>query len=129
MLDLEPIKARLARATPGQWIYRNTQESDLNRPICEIEYVSVVPIDENVAVLPYGQDLDLIVNAPRDLAALIAEVEQLRQWKFAHTRLVEYAHEVLDRIDYFCRQEMAEKNQKAMPGKAIDWSKYNNAES
>ena len=80
MLDLEPIKARLAAATPGPWIYRNTCEIwDPERPVCEIEGASVVPLDNDVKVLPYGQDLNLIVNAPRDLAALIAEVERLRR--------------------------------------------------
>jgi hypothetical protein len=86
MLDLEKIKARLKAATPGQWIYRNTCEIwDPERPICEIEGTSVVPLDDDVKVLPYGQDLDLIVNAPRDLASLVAEVERLREeikfWK------------------------------------------------
>lgn len=80
MLDLRPIKARMAAATPGQWIYRNTCEIwDPERPICEIEGTSVVPLDNDVKVLPYGQDLDLIVNAPRDLAALVAEIEHLRR--------------------------------------------------
>ena len=53
-LDLTPIKERLANATPGGVHVADTDTMG-------------------------DEDLDLIVNAPADLAALVAEVERLRQ--------------------------------------------------
>lgn len=69
-LDLEPIKARLAAAAPGPWYV--TSEDGIG--------------DERgaaIAVGPYGVGIDepdaaLIAHAPTDIAALIAEVERLR---------------------------------------------------
>ncbi len=57
MLNLAPIKARLAAATPGPW------------SVAEIGGFQTTGLKE---------DDELIVNAPADLAALVAEVERLR---------------------------------------------------
>ena len=119
MLDLDPIKARLARATPGQWIYRNTCEIwDPERPICEIEGTSVVPLDNDVKVLPYGQDLDLIVNAPRDLAALVEEVERLRQdLEFEKAKVLP----ILEEVARLRRQNEVSQAQIRAYEKALTW--------
>ena len=119
MLNLEPIKARLKAATPGQWIYRNTCEIwDPERPICEIEGTSVVPLDDDVKVLPYGQDLDLIVNAPRDLAALVEEVERLRQdLEFGKAKVLP----ILEEVARLRRQNEVSQAQLRSYTKALQW--------
>lgn len=77
MLDLEPIKRRLAAATPGPWT--PTRRDDIaggqvygadGLVICEMTFAR--PEDVSDA---NGQ---LVGHAPADLAALVAEVERLR---------------------------------------------------
>ncbi len=60
MLDLEPIKARLAAATSGPW-----QARALGR--C---WVVDGPCADQ-------RDADFIAHAPEDIAALVAKVEEL----------------------------------------------------
>ena len=57
-LDLEPIKERLAAATPGPWDFH------------------IIPPE--IGGMGTGADAEFIANAPEDIAALIAEVERLR---------------------------------------------------
>lgn len=115
-LDLEPIKARLAAATPGQWVWLDhdlapegveevynldgtphewsgrcgiqTDQYDENDPATySPDGVPVVMVlemiedehDGTLYEIPINDaDAALIVNAPTDIAALVAEVERLR---------------------------------------------------
>ena len=76
MLDLEPIKERLAAADQGPWSafcesgdwwiqQRDTDGNPIGTMICDANAIS----DSN---------MELIAHAPADIAALIAEVERLR---------------------------------------------------
>jgi hypothetical protein len=76
-LDLSPIKARLAAATPGPWM-RDIQDMGPNY-VGACLYPHGIPNTE--VIYPEDareEDIDLIANAPQDLAALVAEVERLR---------------------------------------------------
>jgi hypothetical protein len=120
-LDLEPIKARLAAATPGPWVWVDhngapeyaqgeitdgkgnplewggrcgieseanapTEDDDLSDPKWSgpVDVLTVLgPVeddeDDGVYEIPISDaDAALIVNAPDDIAALVAEVERLR---------------------------------------------------
>lgn len=79
MLDLQPIKARLAAATPGPW----TEEAGLWKAFWGLRRRAYWHNDP----LGRDEDADLIVNAPTDLAALVAEVERLRK-SLAETQLL-----------------------------------------
>ena len=76
MLDLDPIKARLAAATPGRWIWSRVE---VWGRVAKIHDIHILP---NLASLSSTQqdeaDADLIAHAPADLAALVDEVERLR---------------------------------------------------
>ena len=79
-LDLDPIRARLAAATPGPWhAYGNTLAAEVGRCTCSPHYGAH---ERSCGLEDIGQvverDADLIANAPADMAALIAEVERLR---------------------------------------------------
>lgn len=107
MLDLEPIKARLAAATPGPWSScgdkckcRHVMSNDF--PIAEVtkgdwgdDYPSVRLVGDSsldlraepyMAQITYGNvpaeqflaNRAFISSAPSDVAALLAEVERLR---------------------------------------------------
>jgi len=67
-IDLEPLKSRLAAATPGPW------EADESRTVVRRPGSS----DSSVANVLEASDTELIAHAPADIAALIAEVERLR---------------------------------------------------
>jgi hypothetical protein len=79
MLDLEPIKARLAAATPGPWeampsknkggVDRFVGPPGCDFPVCEMF----------VTWEKWGNDMYLIANAPTDLVTLVEEVERLRR--------------------------------------------------
>jgi flavin-dependent dehydrogenase len=79
MIDLEAIKARLSAATPGPWRrdgnhrakVRGGDGDTLTRVVPESSDEPWSPTDEANA--------DLIAHAPGDIAALIAEVERLRE--------------------------------------------------
>ena len=83
-LDLEPIKARIARATPGPWRVKETDPRSIHRGIVQVEEHGRVI--ETVAECYCGgyeghglRNAELVANAPTDLDALIAEVERLRE--------------------------------------------------
>lgn len=101
MLDLQPIKDRLAAATPGPWSF------DSSKGDCRLGYgiishygTGIKPGKKVCNVLPLSheehKDCDenvpgivrLVVNAPTDLAALVAEVERLRTAIANHKRRV-----------------------------------------
>jgi len=82
-LDLEPIKARIARATPGPWRVKETDPRSIHRGTVQVEENGRVI--ETVAECYCGgyeghglRNAELVANAPTDLDALIAEVERLR---------------------------------------------------
>lgn len=78
MLDLEPIKERLAAATPGPWFHRQVggkfdwiadhRDHGQHRKI-------IVGKDALYGGTP---DYAFIAHAPNDIALLMAEVERLR---------------------------------------------------
>ncbi len=81
-LDLDPIKQRLAAATPGPWRVKEGQRS-LHRGTVEVEEFG--RLIETVAECYCGgyeghgrQNAELVAHAPEDLEALIEEVERLR---------------------------------------------------
>lgn len=81
MLDLQPIKDRLAAATPDHWRWDLTITGlDANGD----EEWLIISQDEHapdaalVGTARTKEDADLITHAPADLAALVAEVERLR---------------------------------------------------
>jgi hypothetical protein len=70
MLNLEPIKARLAAATPGPWA--------ASSPWGELRVVSAPNGPVSTANDAGGfNNADFIAAAPEDMAALVAEVERL----------------------------------------------------
>lgn len=76
MLDLQPIKDRLAAATPGPWTASPNVQPLGVAAVAEVNTVLVLASGPL-----YGspmRDASLIANAPTDLAALVAEVERLR---------------------------------------------------
>ena len=80
-LDLDPIRARLAAATPGPWhAYGNTLAAEVGRCTCSPHYGAH---ERSCGLEDIGQvvesDAELIAHAPADLAALVAEVERLRE--------------------------------------------------
>lgn len=83
-LDLEPIKARIARATPGPWRVKETDPRSIHRGTVQVEEHGRVI--ETVAECYCGgyeghglRNAELVANAPTDLDALVAEVERLRE--------------------------------------------------
>lgn len=76
MLDLQPIKSRLAAATPGPWRFTKIRPQP-------------------------NPDADLIANAPQDLAALVAEVERLRDGIKKYCDVTENALEMWEHEDSY----------------------------
>lgn len=74
MLNLEPIKARLAAATPGIWYFDVDGLPPSERGGVRVLDNWLFWEDEATA-----EDTDLIANAPADLAALVKEVENQRE--------------------------------------------------
>lgn len=72
MQNLEPIKARLAAATPGPWYFTNDAGPT------HVAEVSALYVRPEAPLRSPMADAALIAHAPADLAALIAEVERLR---------------------------------------------------
>jgi hypothetical protein len=75
-MDLEPIKQRLAAATPGPW--RISSGVNDGPTICDFglgDYEIAIPprVESNAE-----GDAELVANATTDLALLVAEVERLR---------------------------------------------------
>jgi hypothetical protein len=113
-LDLEPIKARLAAATPAPWVWvdyggapedalsiytlegvkrdwggrfaiearppedEEGQEPDEYEVVYVLHYIEDEHDDMYYEIPIEDADAALSVNAPTDLAALVAEVERLR---------------------------------------------------
>lgn len=90
-LDLEPIKARLAEATPGPWAAGWSGDPDADGPDAAAPLNVISWNRGEVADLaPHPgchastweqvlRNAELIAHAPSDLQALIAEVERLRE--------------------------------------------------
>ena len=86
MIDLEAIKDRLAAATPGPWVVRFEPDADGCDDYWRIEMPTENGGHRTQMANPRHEewtperreDWVLIANAPADLAALIAEVEELR---------------------------------------------------
>lgn len=89
-LDLEPIKARLSSALPGPWKVRNTGISNTTHLVvmpqasvkCGREgedsyYDCRGHASATLWIKP--ENADLIAAAPTDIAALVVEVERLRE--------------------------------------------------
>ena len=78
MLDLGPIKARLAAATPGPLVLRSTsgdtKGGNIDSPTGKM--VAYANTDEEISF--YGGDAAIFLNASTDIADLITEVERLR---------------------------------------------------
>ena len=81
-LDLEPIKERLAAATPGPWrVWHDPDPSKVRSTAVETAwcYGDIEGDTELITdYLPTDADAEMIAHAPEDIAALVAEVEQLR---------------------------------------------------
>lgn len=79
MIDLPAIKARQAKATPGEW--RVLYATSGNRRIAymvESGEVCIAHLDQRADEAKAIDDADFIAHAPADVAALVAEVEGLR---------------------------------------------------
>jgi len=80
MIDLEPIKARLANvATPPPWKAYGPDalgRTFVNREGATLDHAAIIA--DTGGGNRAARDADLIAHAPTDLAALIAEVERLR---------------------------------------------------
>jgi len=88
MLDLKRIKNRLAAATPGPWEREFTEHIAEDMSL-DASYTSFI-IGKGVSVgeMDMPADCELVAHAPQDLAALVAEVEQLRDAIARHKRRV-----------------------------------------
>ena len=76
-LDLEPIKARDAAATPGPWYL--ARGGEINDPLYAIAAVLRDAYGDNS--LTFGSDKptgEFVAHARTDVPALVAEVEELR---------------------------------------------------
>ena len=90
MLDLQPIKDRLAAASPGPWQWFGNESaagttygalSTNGQGLLEIRQADRFSIEA---------DLRLITHAPQDIAALVAEVERLRTAELEWARQVNH---------------------------------------
>ena len=81
-LDLEPIKERLAAATPGPWrVWTDPDPTNVRATAVETAwcYGDIEGDTELITdYLPTDADAEFIANAPEDIASLVAEVERLR---------------------------------------------------
>ena len=75
-LDLEPIKERLAEATPGPWFADDDGGVSTEPHACTMTSTPIV--DTEGCGMGNPKDATFIANAPSDIAALVAEVERLR---------------------------------------------------
>ena len=82
-IDLEPIKERLAAATPGPWrVWTDPDPTKVRATAVETAWChGDIEGDTELITdyLPTDADAEMIAHAPSDLAALVAEVEQLRE--------------------------------------------------
>ena len=83
-VNLDPIKARLAAATPGPWGIQGAQSDyEIVGPGPSVGGWTQGPFVLEFSTWPSPRalkwkDAELIAHAPSDLAALVAEVERLR---------------------------------------------------
>ena len=78
-LDLEPIKERLAAATPGPWKAKEDSWDGYSVVIDDSgPGVSIIAEQIGQGEDEGRGDAEMIAHAPSDLAALVAEVERLR---------------------------------------------------
>jgi hypothetical protein len=118
MLDLEPIKARLAAATPGPWeAMPGNDENGLIKyigpPGCDFPVCEMFVIRQK-----WGDDMYLIANARTDLAALVEEVERLRQ-EAEHNRSTMLP--ILEQVAALKRQREVDQAQIRAYEKALTW--------
>lgn len=82
-IDLAPIKERLAKATPGPWrVWRDPDPTKVRATAVETAWChGDIEGDTELITdyLPTDADATFIANAPEDIAALVAEVERLRE--------------------------------------------------
>ena len=102
-LDLEAIKARVAKATPGPWEWRIWARRHILQHHDGPKASHVVLETQGDAGAEYPcaseADRDLIQNAPADLAALIAEIDRLRaEVEAERSEAISYLVEEADRI-------------------------------
>ena len=83
-LDLEPIKERLAAATPGPWDFHVLPQSvgitvaTSHSEQGPRETCWTVDLPPEIGGMGTEKDATFIAHAPEDIAALISEVERLR---------------------------------------------------
>lgn len=79
MIDLNPIKARLAAATSGPWRITKWDRGDLVADM-DGEALSLLTIrDDDMPVVKEAEDAEFIAHARTDMKELVAEVERLRK--------------------------------------------------
>lgn len=83
--QLNAIKERAAKATPGPWYYNRHNEIS-------------TPNGARLAQTVTGLDATFIANAREDVPALVAEVERLQQQLEKANGLLGWAHDVLDDV-------------------------------
>lgn len=86
-LDLEAIKARVDKATPGPWWIDSHGMACVSHAGETATVIFIIDRDQmgkarrqengNLSAWPNDNDATLIANSPTDLATLIAEVERL----------------------------------------------------
>jgi radical SAM superfamily enzyme YgiQ (UPF0313 family) len=118
MLDLGPIKARLAAATPGPWEAMPSKNKGgvdkfVGPPGCDFPVCEMFVIWEK-----WGDDMYLIANAPTDLAALVEEVERLRE-QVEHNKATMLP--ILEEVARLKRQREVSQAQLRSYTKALQW--------
>lgn len=78
-LDLTPIKARLNAATPGPWAVIDDLAVTAAPDVGGDDACLSIVFPAIVEFTPSAADADFIAHAPTDIAALVAEVESLRE--------------------------------------------------
>ena len=81
MLNLDPIRERLERRTQGEWIiaHGDDETQDEIYVIDDLSEIDEYPSTTTIAEGLLAVDSRFIANALTDIAALIEEVEQLRE--------------------------------------------------
>jgi len=92
--QLNAIKERVAKATPGPWVIEESRFGSFNG----------ASVDENYdlpACLMKANDADFITNARGDVPALIAEVQRLREALEFYANNSNYLIEWSDKCDEY----------------------------
>lgn len=97
MFNLQPIKDRLVLATPGPWKVSPSVRPKNVTAVAEVAHIFILAPAHPLRVSTV--DANLIANAPADLAALVAEVERLREAIEAHQEKLtaDSLHDLADR--------------------------------